>query len=67
MDNIITGAVGMIMFLLFIGGLAHSIGAAPFVIIVIFISGLALYDFYENVRDARREAMSKAVAANSES
>lgn len=62
MDNIITGVIGVAMFLAFIGGLAHSIGATPFIVIVVFISGLALYDFYENLRDARKEADDRAAA-----
>jgi len=58
MDNIITGIIGVGIFLAFIGGLAQSIGKAPFVIIVIMISAMALYDLYENIRNdlkARKE------------
>lgn len=66
MDNIITGAFGLVVFMAFIGGLAHSIDKLPFTIIVVGISAMALYDFYENVRDARKQANDKA-AANLES
>ncbi|MBL4747542.1 MAG: hypothetical protein JKY17_01730 [Magnetovibrio sp.] len=59
MDNTITGLIGIMLFLAFIGGLAHSIGATPFIIIVIIIGALAVYDFYESVRDARKEAADK--------
>lgn len=54
MDNIITGFIGIALFLLFVGGLAESIGAVPFIVIVGIIGALAFYDYYENVRDARR-------------
>jgi len=60
MDNIITGFIGVAIFLAFVGGLAQSIGALPFVIIVAVIGGMALYDYYESVRDARREAAENA-------
>lgn len=64
MDNIITGAFGIGLFLAFIGGLAQSIGAVPFIVIVTIIGALASYDYYENVRDARREAAMKAAASS---
>lgn len=67
MDNIITGAIGMAMFMAFIGGLAESIGALPFIVIVVAISAMALYDYYENLRDARKEAADKAQSASLES
>ena len=67
MDNIITGFIGIAMFLAFIIGLAQSIGELPFIIIVGGISMMAVYDFYENLRDARREAAAKASAVTQES
>ena len=70
MDNTITGLFGIVLFLAFIGGLAQSIGALPFMIIVAIIGSMAVYDFYESVRDARKEAAAKAektAAANPES
>ena len=66
MDNIITGTFGIVVFLAFIGGLAHSINKLPFTIIVLGIAAMALYDFYENLRAARKQANDKA-AANLES
>lgn len=60
MDNTITGLIGILLFLAFIGGLANSIGATPFIIIVMIIGAMAVYDFYESVRDARKEAAEKA-------
>lgn len=63
MDNTITGLIGILMFLAFIGGLAHSIGATPFIIIVLIIGAMAVYDFYESVRDERKAANSKSSKA----
>ena len=60
MDNTITGLFGILVFLAFIGGLAHSIGATPFIIIVVVIGAMAVYDFYESVRDERKAASDKA-------
>ena len=59
MDNIITGIFGIGLFIAFIGGLAESIGALPFILIVLFVGSMAAYDFYENVRDSRKDATSK--------
>ncbi|MDH5772740.1 MAG: hypothetical protein OEY84_06350 [Rhodospirillaceae bacterium] len=58
--NTITGFIGIALFLAFIGGLAESIGALPFIIIVIAISALAIYDYYESVRDERRKSVRQA-------
>lgn len=54
MDNIITGIIGIGLFLAFIGGLAETIGAIPFILIVLFVGGMAAYDLYENIRDDRK-------------
>jgi len=51
MDSIITGVIGTAIFLLFVGGLAHSIGSLPFIIIVVIICGAALYGLYEDIRE----------------
>jgi len=53
MDNIITGILGVGLFIAFVGGLAQSIGALPFILIVVGVAAMALYDLYENIRDAR--------------
>lgn len=52
MVHIITGALGLIMFLLFVGGLAESIGAVPFILIVIGIGALAATAFWQDIREA---------------
>ncbi len=49
MDNKITGAIGLILFVLFVGGLAESIGHLPFTIIVIAIVGATAYGLYEDI------------------
>ncbi len=50
MDNIVTGAVGIAIFLLFVGGLAESIGSAPFIVIVILVAILAVIALWEDIR-----------------
>ncbi len=55
MTNIITGLFALAVFLSFVIGLAVSINSAPFIIIVSIIGLLAVYDFYESVRDARKD------------
>ena len=54
--KLITGAIGIGLMFTFIIGLAHSIstgfagfwGGLPFTIIVIFVLGMALYDFWDD-------------------
>ncbi|MDH3335920.1 MAG: hypothetical protein OEL50_04675 [Rhodospirillaceae bacterium] len=58
--NTITGFIGIALFLAFIGGLAQSIGAPPFIIIVIAISVMAVFDYYESVRDERKKIIRQA-------
>ena len=53
MDNIITGIFGITVFLLFVGGLAVSIGHIPFFVIVIIVAALAAYGLYEDFRSSR--------------
>jgi hypothetical protein len=66
MTNAITGLLGMAMFLAFIGGLAESIGAAPFVAIVVIIGSMALYDYCESIRAERQNAAAKTPQPNQE-
>ena len=47
MDKKITAILGLGIFLLFVGGLAKSIGQMPFAVIV---SALAIYGVYEELR-----------------
>ncbi len=46
-DTIISGIIGVGILLAFIIGLANSINALPFWIIVLSVSALALLNFYE--------------------
>jgi hypothetical protein len=50
MDNLITGAIAVGIFLAFVLGLAGSIGTIPFAIIVIIVSGLILTDYIQSAR-----------------
>lgn len=51
MDNLITGLIGIGIFLAFIIGLAESINAIPFMVIVGVVSCMAGFDFYQSARD----------------
>ena len=55
MTNIISGLFGVAVFLAFVVGLAVSIHEYPFIIIVAIVGSMAVYDFYESVRDAAKE------------
>lgn len=59
MDNKIAGLFGITLFLAFIGGLAESIGKIPFMVIVAIIGAMAVYDFYESLRDERKATAAK--------
>ena len=54
MDNLISGLIAAAIFIPFVGGLAVSIGAAPFAIIVVIVIAMMLFDYYESVRDGLR-------------
>lgn len=59
MDNIITGAIAVVIFLAFAGGLAESIGAVPFILIVIIVGIMLLVDFYQSAREGLEEERRK--------
>lgn len=59
MDNIITGAISVAMFLAFAGGLAESIGAVPFILIVVIVGAMLCTDFYESAREGLRQEKEK--------
>lgn len=67
MTNTITGLFGILVFLAFIGGLAHSIGAVPFIVIVMIIGAMAIYDFYESVRAERKHSAAMTAMTDQES
>ena len=50
MDNLITGLIAVAVFLAFVLGLANSIGAIPFTIIVLIVSGMIVTDFYQSAK-----------------
>ena len=51
MDNIITGAISVGIFMAFVLGLAGSIKALPFVIIVIAVCAMLCTDYFQSVRE----------------
>lgn len=59
MDNIITGAIGVAMFLAFAGGLAESIGAIPFILIVVIVSIMLCTDFYKSAKEGLKQEKEK--------
>ena len=59
MDNIITGAFAVAIFLAFTGGLAESIGAVPFILIVIIVGIMLVVDFYQSAKEGLEEERKK--------
>ncbi|MFT5657332.1 MAG: hypothetical protein ACI9KN_000605 [Gammaproteobacteria bacterium] len=50
MINLITGAIGLGIFITFVISLAVSIGQTPFILIVVIVSILISIDYYQSVR-----------------
>ena len=59
MDNIITGAIAVVLFLAFAGGLAESIGAIPFILIVVIVGAMLCTDFYQSAKEGLEEERRK--------
>lgn len=59
MDNIITGAIAVAIFLAFTGGLAESIGEIPFILIVVIVGIMLCTDFYESAKEGLRQQKEK--------
>jgi len=59
MDNIITGAIAVIIFMSFVLGLAHSIGQLPFALIVVFVCILLCIDYFQSARQGLQEEKQK--------
>jgi len=55
MDNLITGFIAVAVFLAFTIGLAVSIATPPFILIVVFVAGLILTDFYQSAKAGLKE------------
>ena len=51
MDNIITGAIGVFIFMAFVLGLAESIGEWPFVIIVVAVCVMLGIDYFQSAKE----------------
>ena len=51
MDNIITGAISVVIFMAFVLGLAESIRELPFVIIVVAVCAMLCIDFYQSAKE----------------
>jgi uncharacterized membrane protein len=59
MDNLITGAIAVAIFLAFVLGLADSIGKLPFTLIVVIVSTLLCIDYYQSAREGLAEEKKK--------
>ena len=59
MDNLITGAIGVGLFLAFVLGLADSIGKIPFAIIVVIVCALLLTDYIQSAREGMKKEKEK--------
>jgi hypothetical protein len=65
MDNLISGLVAAAIFIPFVVGLAVSIGAAPFAIIVAIVVAMLLVDYFQSARDGlRAEGLIKTAIGN---
>jgi ABC-type Fe3+-siderophore transport system permease subunit len=54
MDNIITGAIAVVIFMMFVLGLAESIRELPFVIIVGAVCAMLCIDYFQSAREGLR-------------
>ena len=59
MDNIITGAISVAIFMAFVLGLAGSIQALPFAIIVIIVCAMLCTDYFQSVRESLQSGQEK--------
>jgi uncharacterized membrane protein len=63
MDNLITGAIAVAIFLAFVLGLAESIGKIPFALIVIIVSTLLCTDYYQSAKEGLKQEKNKKSGA----
>ena len=63
MDNLITGAIAVAIFLAFVLGLAESIGKIPFALIVIIVSALLCTDYYQSAKEGLKQEKDKKSGA----
>jgi hypothetical protein len=59
MDNIITGAISVTIFMAFVLGLAGSIKALPFAVIVIIVCAMLCTDYFQSVRESLQSGKEK--------
>ena len=59
MDNIITGAISVVIFMAFVLGLANSIQELPFVVIVVAVCAMLCTDFFQSARESWQSARQK--------
>ena len=58
MNDLIPGIIGVGMLILFVGGLAVSIGSVPFFVIAVIVLLMAIVDFIETLVQNRRQQSS---------
>jgi hypothetical protein len=63
MDNIITGAIAVSIFMAFVLGLAESISALPFVVIVVAVCLMILTDFLQSAKAGLKQEKDKKANA----
>ncbi len=66
MDNLITGLIAVAVFLAFVLGLANSIGAIPFTIIVLIVSAMIVTDFYQSAKQGLEKEKNNNVVDSSQ-
>jgi hypothetical protein len=59
MDNIITGAIAVSIFMAFVLGLAESISALPFAVIVVAVCLMILTDYIQSAKAGLKEEQKK--------
>ena len=63
MDNIITGAISVVIFMAFVLGLADSIKELPFVLIVVAVCAMLCTDFFQSARESLQTIKQKKNAS----
>jgi inner membrane protein involved in colicin E2 resistance len=59
MDNVITGAIAVVIFLAFVLGLAESIGQVPFILISVIVSGMIVTDYLQSAKEGLKKEKEK--------
>ena len=49
-SNVITGGLGILMALIFLGYYATDIAAVPLIVIIVAVLGMAVFDYWQSVR-----------------